>query len=66
MLLEQNDRPQPRLDRGNGNGNTVTVGRVRKCNLFDVKLTLLSHNTVIGAAGGSILNAELAKMKGLL
>jgi len=54
------DRPQPRLDRGVGEGYTVSVGRVRKCNLLDLKLIALSHNTVIGAAGGSILNAELA------
>lgn len=59
-------RPQPRLDRDAGNGFVVTVGRVRKCNLFDYKFALLSHNTVLGAAGGSILNAELAVAKGLI
>uniref|UniRef100_A0A6B2L865 Aspartate-semialdehyde dehydrogenase n=1 Tax=Arcella intermedia TaxID=1963864 RepID=A0A6B2L865_9EUKA len=64
LLLEANDRPQPRLDLSNG--NIVSVGRVRPCPLFDYKLVLLSHNTVIGAAGGSILNAELAKVKGYL
>ena len=60
------DRPQPRLDRNLGNGFTVTVGRVRPCNVLDVKLALCGHNTVIGAAGGSILNAELATVKGLV
>jgi len=60
------NRPQPRLDRDNGNGYTVSVGRVRECNLFQFKMVALSHNTVIGAAGGSLLNAELAIAKGLL
>jgi aspartate-semialdehyde dehydrogenase len=55
----QNDRPQPRLDRNRGNGMTVTVGRLRPCNLLDWKFVLLSHNTVRGAAGATILNAEL-------
>lgn len=56
---EQNDRPQPRLDRGRGKGMTVTVGRLRPCNLLDWKFVLLSHNTVRGAAGATILNAEM-------
>jgi aspartate-semialdehyde dehydrogenase len=60
------DRPQPRLDRNLGGGFTVTVGRVRPCNVFDVKLALCGHNTIVGAAGGSILNAELAVVKGLV
>jgi len=60
------DRPQPRLDRDAGNGYSVTVGRVRKCNVLDIKFTLLVHNTVLGAAGSGILNAELALAKGLL
>lgn len=60
------DRPQPRLDRGVGNGYTVTVGRVRECNIFDTRLVLFGHNTVVGAAGGSILNAELCVAKGLV
>jgi aspartate-semialdehyde dehydrogenase len=64
QLLELNDRPQPRLDIYQG--NTVSVGRVRRCELFHTKFVLLSHNTYIGAAGGSILNAELAKVKGYL
>jgi len=64
QVIELNDRPQPRLDLYSG--NTVTVGRVRRCELFNTKFVLLSHNTYIGAAGGSILNAELAKVKGYI
>ncbi|KAJ3036026.1 hypothetical protein HDV00_003119 [Rhizophlyctis rosea] len=60
------DRPQPRLDINAGNGNAVVIGRVRKCNIFDVKFTLLSHNTILGAAGSSIMNAEIAVAKGLI
>ncbi len=55
----QNDRPQPRLDRNCGNGMAVTVGRLRPCNVLDWKFVLLSHNTVRGAAGATILNAEM-------
>jgi aspartate-semialdehyde dehydrogenase len=44
----------------------VTVGRLRQCNVFDIRFVGLSHNTIRGAAGGGILNAELAKAKGLL
>jgi aspartate-semialdehyde dehydrogenase len=60
------NRPQPRLDRDRERGFVVTVGRVRECPLFDWKFTLCSHNTVLGAAGGSILNAELAYAKGYI
>ena len=63
---EQNDRPQPRLDRNRGKGMTVTVGRLRPCNLLDWKFVLLSHNTVRGAAGATILNAELLASLGKL
>lgn len=66
ILLKEENRPQPRLDRLLDQGYTTTVGRLRKCEIFDIKLVLLSHNTVIGAAGGSILNAELAFVKKLL
>lgn len=62
---EAPDRPQPRLDRSVGRGYTVTVGRVRECNVFDARLVLFGHNTIVGAAGGSILNAELCVVKGL-
>ena len=63
---EQNERPQPRLDRNRGNGMTVTVGRLRPCGLLDWKFVLLSHNTVRGAAGATILNAELLANLGKL
>jgi aspartate-semialdehyde dehydrogenase len=60
------DRPQPRLDLMRGNGMTTTVGRLRPCNLFDWKFVLLSHNTIRGAAGAAILNAEMLAMLGKL
>ncbi|CAN5341586.1 aspartate-semialdehyde dehydrogenase [soil metagenome] len=53
------DRPQPRRDVDAGNGMTVTVGRVRDDTLFDIKLVAMGHNTMRGAAGASVLNAEL-------
>jgi aspartate-semialdehyde dehydrogenase len=62
----QNDRPQPRLDRNRGNGMAVTVGRLRPCNVLDWKFTVLSHNTIRGAAGATILNAELLASLGKL
>jgi aspartate-semialdehyde dehydrogenase len=60
------DRPQSRLDIDRGGGMTVTVGRVRPCNLFDIRLVLLSHNTIRGAAGAAVQNAELLVQRGLL
>lgn len=63
---DQPDRPQPRLDRNRGRGMGVTVGRLRPCNLLDWKFVLLSHNTVRGAAGATILNAELLASLGKL
>ena len=60
------DRPQPRLDRNREKGMAVTVGRLRKCSLLDWKFVLLSHNTVRGAAGATILNAELLASLGKL
>jgi aspartate-semialdehyde dehydrogenase len=65
-VLEQNDRPQPRLDRDRGNGYTVSVGRIREDPVFDFKFVCLSHNTVLGAAGSGILIAELLLAKSLL
>ena len=62
----ENDRPQPRLDRNRGNGMAVTVGRLRPCGLLDWKFTVLSHNTIRGAAGAAILNAELLASLGKL
>jgi len=61
-----NDRPQPRLDRNRGKGMAVTVGRLRPCGVLDWKFVLLSHNTVRGAAGATILNAEMLASVGKL
>jgi len=58
--------PQPRLHRNLENGMAVSIGGLRECNLFDYKFTVLSHNTIRGAAGGAILNAELMVAKGLI
>jgi aspartate-semialdehyde dehydrogenase len=66
VVLEGVARPQPRLDRDVGDGYVCTVGRVRECPLFDIKFVVCSHNTVIGAAGGALLNAELCYAKKLL
>jgi aspartate-semialdehyde dehydrogenase len=66
LLRDENDRPQPRLDRLTGKGMTTVVGRVRRDPLFHIKFVVLSHNTIRGAAGGSIYNAELLVNEGLL
>jgi len=66
ILREEIDRPQPRKDRDTDKAMAVTIGRIRPCNVFDIRFTGLSHNTVRGAAGGGILNAELLKHKGYL
>jgi aspartate-semialdehyde dehydrogenase len=60
------DRPQPRFDCDLGAGMTTAVGRLRKCNVLDWKFTVLSHNTIRGAAGAALLNAEFLKAKGYL
>ena len=60
------DRPQPRFDVDLGGGMTTAVGRLRPCNVLEWKFTVLSHNTIRGAAGAAILNAELLKAKGYL
>jgi aspartate-semialdehyde dehydrogenase len=60
------DRPQPRLDRMRGAGMAATVGRLRPCSLLDWKFTVLSHNTIRGAAGAALLNAELLVSLGKL
>lgn len=65
-LRKEADRPQPRLDRLTGKGMTTVVGRVRKDPLLDIKFVVLSHNTIRGAAGGSIYNAELLVSQNLL
>jgi aspartate-semialdehyde dehydrogenase len=68
FVFDEPDRPQPRLDRDLGGGYTVSVGRIRECSdgLYDLNFVALSHNTVIGAAGSSILNAEAAVLKGYI
>jgi len=60
------DRPQPRLDRDRGRGMSAVVGRLRPCNIFDWKFTVLSHNTIRGAAGAAVLNGELLKAQGYI
>ena len=66
VVREENDRPQPRLDRDEGRGMSAVVGRVRECPVLDYKFVLLGHNTIRGAAGAAILNAELLKVEGYL
>jgi len=66
IYLENIDRPQPKKDRDNDKGMAVTVGRLREDNVFDYKFVSLSHNTIRGAAGGAILNAELLVAKGFI
>lgn len=66
QVFEQPDRPQPRLDRNTGNGMTVSIGKVETCNVLDMKCTVLSHNTIRGAAGTAILNAELLYYNNML
>jgi aspartate-semialdehyde dehydrogenase len=63
--MAESNRPQPRLDRDRGNGMTVTVGRVRRCEVGHVKFLALSHNLGRGAAGAALLNAELCHARGL-
>jgi aspartate-semialdehyde dehydrogenase len=60
------DRPQPRLDRMRGHGMAATVGRLRECTLLDWKFVVLSHNTIRGAAGAAVLNAEVLALLGKL
>lgn len=69
VVFDEPDRPQPRLDREISGGYAVSVGRVREGaqgGHFDIRFAALSHNTVIGAAGSSILNAEAAIIKGFI
>jgi len=66
LVREEENRPQPRLDRLTGKGMTTVVGRVRVDPLFDVRMVVLSHNTIRGAAGGSIYNAELLYRMGYI
>ena len=66
IYREEANRPQPRKDRNADKAMAVVIGRLRTCNVMDIRFTALSHNTVRGAAGGGILNAELLKFKGYL
>jgi len=66
IIKEEENRPQPKYDRDLGKGMASIVGRVRECPVFDYKFIILSHNTIRGAAGAAILNAEYLKVKGLL
>jgi aspartate-semialdehyde dehydrogenase len=66
VVSELPDRPQPRRDRDAGKGMTVVIGRIRQCEIMDFKFTVLVHNTIRGAAGAAILNAELLAERGNL
>jgi aspartate-semialdehyde dehydrogenase len=66
LYLDQPNRPQPRFDAGRGRGMTVSVGRLRPCPVLGWKFVTLGHNTVRGAAGAAVLNAELMQAEGLL
>ncbi len=65
-LHDAENRPQVRRDVEEDSGMSVHVGRIRRCSVLGIKFTLLGHNTERGAAGGSVLNAELAKAKGFI
>jgi aspartate-semialdehyde dehydrogenase len=65
VVSDAHDRPQPKRDVGAGNGMSVTVGRVRRDAVLDLRMVALGHNTVRGAAGGSVLNAELLAKTGV-
>lgn len=66
IVREERDRPQPRYDRDEGAGMSAVVGRLRSCPVFDIRFVVLSHNTIRGAAGAAILNAEIMKAQGYL
>ena len=68
VVLDEVDRPQPRLDRDTAGGYACTVGRIREdeSGIFDIQFVALSHNTILGAAGSSILNAESAILRGYI
>ena len=66
IVTDERDRPQPRFDRDAGAGMSAVVGRIRECPVFDIRFVVLSHNTIRGAAGAAILNAELMKAQGLI
>jgi aspartate-semialdehyde dehydrogenase len=66
IYLEESNRPQPRKDADRGRGMTASVGRLRPCPVLDWKFVVLSHNTIRGAAGAAVLNAELMHSEGML
>lgn len=66
VVLDRDDHPQPRLHAALDDGMVTTVGRIRPCPLLDIRLAALVHNTVRGAAGGTVLNAELLVARGLV
>ena len=64
VVRDEQDRPQPKLDRDAGNGMTITIGRLMPDTVLDYRFVVLSHNTIRGAAGAAILNAELLDRMG--
>ncbi|HEY2933472.1 MAG TPA: aspartate-semialdehyde dehydrogenase [Acidobacteriota bacterium] len=66
VVRREKDRPQPRLDVMAGGGMSTVVGRIRPCPILDLRLVILGHNTIRGAAGAAILNAELLQAQGYL
>jgi len=66
VVMDSRDRPQPRFDVNHSGGMATLVGRIRPCHILDYKFTVLGHNTIRGAAGAAILNAELLKAQGFL
>ena len=66
VVRDEDDRPQPRHDRMAGKGMTVSIGRVRPCPVLDLRFVSLVHNTLRGAAGVAVLNAELLRARGML
>jgi aspartate-semialdehyde dehydrogenase len=66
LVRDEHDRPQPKLDRDAGKGMSITVGRIQPDTVLDYRFVVLSHNTIRGAAGAAILNAELLVARGLL
>jgi aspartate-semialdehyde dehydrogenase len=66
VVMSESNRPQPRLDAMLGDGMAISVGRMRTCPVLTHKFVALGHNTIRGAAGASVLNAELMKADGLL
>jgi aspartate-semialdehyde dehydrogenase len=66
VVRPEENRPQPRLDRDEGRGMATVIGRLRPCQVMDVRFVALAHNTIRGAAGGSVLNAELMYAQGRL